>query len=200
VFSRKGNTCTPRQTCPACALFGCMSLRSRITITDLACEPDAEFGIIKIPERFSPNIHHVGESAVVPEHGRDIFEVRTLYGRKFARGRGPVPDDPTLQQLEVIPAHQTLSGQIRLFNVMPAELGGLLAALGHAPASALKVGGGKAHELGRMRCIAIEYRLMDAKGHNVEADESTWRRCFEESPECFADGQARLVAIHQGDC
>lgn len=200
VFSSRGNECKPGRTCPACALFGCMSLRSRITVTDIACDSDIDFDTVKIPERFSPNIHHVGDSDVVVDRGREIFEVRKLYGRKFARGRGPVPDDPTLQQLEVIAADRLVRGQIRLFNVMPAVLGGLLAALGRAPASSLKVGGGKAHGLGRMRCVAMDYRLRDAKGNEVAADETVWRQCFEDSPGRFAQGEARLVAIHQGDC
>jgi hypothetical protein len=184
-------SCTPKRACPACALFGRMSLRSRITVTDLACAGDARFDIAHIPERFGPNLHHVGPAR--KDRSGSVFEVHGLHGRKFGLGRGPAADNR--QRVEVIPAGTVLTGQIRLFNVTPAELGGLLAALGCDPPSALKLGGAKAHGLGRMHCKA-RYYLAGASS----LDPSEWRRQFVASPDRWPDGEDHLVALHRGDC
>jgi hypothetical protein len=192
-------TCAPDRACPACALFGCMSLRSRLTVTDLACAAGASFDVEFIPERFGPNLHHVGPARRDPSGSR--FEVYGLHGRKFGLGLGRGPATDNRQRVEVIPAGTVLTGQIRLFNVTPAELGGLLAALGCDPPSALKLGGGKAHGLGRMHCRARCY-LAGAGTPPLDpsAWPSAWRRRFIESPDRWPDGEKHLVALHRGDC
>lgn len=44
-------SCARERVCPACALFGRMSLRSRITVTDLACAGDARHEVALMPEQ-----------------------------------------------------------------------------------------------------------------------------------------------------
>lgn len=186
-------SCTPKHACPACALFGCMSLRSRITVTDLVCASGVEFESARIPERFGPNLHHVGPARRDPSG--TVFEVHRLLGRKFGLGRGPATDN--YQRVEAIPARAVLTGQIRLFNVTQAELGGLLAALGCDPAGALKLGGGKAHGFGRVYAKAQCHLSGDTA---TVLSPSVWRQGFTTSPDRWPDGENRLVALHRGDC
>lgn len=168
-----------------------MSLRSRITVTDLACT--GAFEIALIPERFGPNLHHVGPADIDPSGM--VFEVHGLHGRKFCRGRGPAAE--SRQKVEAIPAASLLTGQIRLFNVTPAELGGLLAALGCDPPGALKLGGGKAHGFGRARC-KVRCRLV---GHGAPPlAPAAWRQQFFDSPDRWSDGEDRLFDLHRGGC
>lgn len=187
--------CTERRACPACALFGRMSLRSRITVTDLACAGGVEIEVAPIPERFGPNLHHVGSATIEREHDRELFEVHDLHGRKFGLGRGPATENRL--RVEAIPAGTVLTGQIRLFNVTPAELGGLLAALGCLPASTLKLGGGKAHGFGRMHCKA--HCTLARRGDPV-LDPPAWRQQFVDSPDRWPAGEDQLVALHHGAC
>jgi hypothetical protein len=193
VFETNTEHCTPERACPACALFGRMSLRSRIAVTDLACAGGVQFEIALIPERFGPNLHHVGPARRDPSG--TMFEVHGLYGRKFGLGRGPATANR--QRIEAIPAGAILTGQIRLFNVTSAELGGLLAALGCDPPSALKLGGGKAHGFGRMHCKA---RCKLTRCGAPPLDPSEWRQQFIASSDRWPEGEDHLVALHRGDC
>jgi CRISPR/Cas system CSM-associated protein Csm3 (group 7 of RAMP superfamily) len=192
-----------RRLCPACALFGRMSQRSRVTLTDFATREELPVDLAQIPEQFSPNLHHVGRARPVLDGapGQVVFEVDPLHGRKFAVGQGPVVDKPRLQYVEVIPAGSTLHGTLRAHNALPSELGGLLVALGFHPRSALKIGGGKAHGFGRIRLQALEEaRVCDSSGRPVPLDGPGLVDAFERSEDHHADGQRRLVQIHQGDC
>ncbi|WP_437297351.1 RAMP superfamily CRISPR-associated protein [Sorangium sp. So ce426] len=190
--------------CPACALFGRMSLRSRVTLTDFAIKGDALFEVAEIPEQFSPNLHHVGRGSRRPsserEHDRGAhFEVHELHGRKFAVGRGPVADKARWQKIEVFPKGSALQGTMRVHNALPRELGGLLVALGWKRESALKIGGGKGQGFGRIRLQHLVAHLRDPAGRAVELEDA-WITMFERSEDCHAEGMARLVEIHQGDC
>ncbi len=118
-----------------------------------------------------------------------------LHGRKFHLGHGPAA--ATRQHVEAIPAGTVLDGRIGVFNLTPAELGGLLTALGCNPPSALKLGGGKAHGFGRAQCKA---RCALVVSGSAPLDPALWRRAFSESPDRWADGEARLVTLHRGDC
>jgi hypothetical protein len=188
-----GGGCTERCACPACALFGRMSLRSRITVTDLVCTGDTDFAIAAMPERFGPNLHHVGPARI--NASGDAFEVIGFHGRKFHRGHGPATE--ARQHVETIPTGAEIVGQIRLFNATPAEVGGLLAALGCDPVSAIKLGGGKAHGFGRARCHA---RCALVAHGSTPLDPAQWRAAFLDSPDRWDDGETRLVALHRGDC
>lgn len=185
--------CDPDHACPACALFGCMSLRSRITFTDFACDGDTPFTRVPMPERFGPNLHHVANYRRVASSDGDVAAISTLKGRKFGLGRGPATDHR--HRVEAIPANTQLCGQIRVFNVTPAELGGLLTALGCDPPSAIKLGGGKAHGFGRVLC-----RARCAMTGEVTQTPNQWRSAFVDSADRWAEGEAALVEMQQGDC
>ena len=192
-------SCHPNRLCPACALFGRMSLRGRLTVTDFVATGASRFETIAIPERFGPNLHHIGTSRVGQDRsGNREFEVQSLHGRKFHIGRGPASD--TTQRIEVVRKGQALSGEIRVFNLTRAELGGLLTAVGAMPPSALKVGGGKSHGLGRLQCKGLTCYLADAGGKTVAVAAEAWRSEFEQSPDRWEDGENQLVAWHRGDC
>lgn len=190
--------CAKNDLCAACALFGRMSLRSRITVLDF--EADSSPMIVPLREQFSPRAHHLGR--FTPKQGSrgTYLEVSSLEGRKFACEEGPVAAHAALQQVEAIPAGAHLRGGLRVQNLRPEEMGGLLAALGKEPSSALKVGAGKGQRLGRIRLEAITLHLVDAARAPVTPDLAAWRRAFEASPDRWAMGEHELVRIHQGDC
>lgn len=191
--------------CPACALWGRMSFRSRVSVADFASDGVERFDVAKMPKQFGPNVHHVGPFRRTGDGGRGerapVLEVFDLHGRKFAVGRGPSATDAKEELVEVIPRGTELRGEIRIANVVPAELGGLLIALGWGRyRSVLKIGGGKALGFGRVRASSVTYRLKDYAGRAISADEAAWSDHFERSEDRFLEGSKRLVEIHQGDC
>lgn len=195
-----------QEMCPACALFGRMSQRSRISVFDFAVEGSAAFEVSRMPEQFSPNLHHVGPRRVVPGRDRDgrsqdVFEVTSLHGRKFALGKGRLAENPAYQQVEVIPSGAMLAGMIRFTNVLPSELGGLLVAIGKMPPSKLKIGAGKCHGFGRMRLHAAEFWLR-GEAHPVGPEvEAGWHQAFTaDAQNRFSEGENMLVRIHLGAC
>ncbi|GAB4520732.1 MAG: hypothetical protein Tsb0020_39340 [Haliangiales bacterium] len=197
ALAKGPSACSPHKLCPACALFGRMSLRSRVSVLDFACNANTVPAIALIPARFSPRLHHIGDIEVGSDRGRKSFELTSLHGRKFAAGQTPIPDDAKYHRLAVIPAGAELTGELRLFNLSPAELGGLLAALGHLPQGRILIGGGKGHGLGRAHVKTVQYRLRDSAGHDIEPDEAGWRDAFTTSPDRFSDGEDKLFALHQ---
>lgn len=197
----------PKMFCPACALFGLMSQRSRVTVTDFHAPAQGEFALFDLPEQFGPNIHHVGAAKIITdEHSRDrssnqMFEVSDLKGRKFALGEGRRVENAKPQPVEVIPAGTILQGQIRFMNVMPMELGGMLAAIGKTPASKLKIGAGKCYGLGRMSLRTMTFALRGRSASTTDEQERAWRAAFEAAQsDRFPVGEDTLVRIHQGAC
>jgi hypothetical protein len=126
--------------------------------------------------------------------------VYELKGRKFACEQGPVAPNAQWQDVEAIPVGALLRGTLRVLNLRPEELGGLLAAIGKEPASALKIGAGKGQRLGRIRLHAVQFNLRSYDGAKIAADELAWRQAFEKSQDRYARGEDALVHIHQGDC
>lgn len=193
--------------CPACALWGRMSFRSRVSVTDFVSLGVNPFEISKMPKQFGPNLHHVGPFKRNTGGGRGdhepAIEVHDLHGRKFALCPGPATTQDAMELVEAIPRRAQLRGEMRLKNVLPAELGGLLIALGWGrprDRSALKLGGGKALGFGRLRVSSITYRLHDHAGKDVLDNELGWCDAFERSDDCFPPGLKKLVEIHQGNC
>jgi len=185
----KGDRC-----CPACALFGRMSLRSRVLVSDLVAAATVAAGIDLVAEMFSPNLHHVGEFT----DGRDprgdtLLTVHKLHGRKFARGRGPETD--ARERIEVIPAGTALVGEVRVSNLTRAEYGGLLVALGVAPMSRLKVGGAKGHGFGRVR-VELGGVSVHPGGGSLTTSPSEFEAAFFASPDAWTKGVEALVSIH----
>lgn len=196
--------CKGDHLCPACALFGLLNLRSRLVITDAL--PDAlTVGAAEIPAQFAPNLHHIGRPSL--DRDASILKINTLHGRKFAvrRDLRPPPsgyassDRPAQKQtLEVIPKTSRLYSEIRFFNLTPAELGGVLAALGYDPKSRLKVGGGKGHELGRLHLDGLALTPHPRKAAKPDLDQC--RKDFEADPGAHVVNLNRLVALHGEDC
>lgn len=186
--------CTPQSLCPACALFGTMSLRGRVSVGDLVCDSDFLFEMMRLPLQFAPNIHHVGRSRPDP-NDRSTFLVDSLLGRKFAvtpaveAEQGAIP-------CEVIPRGAALSGVIRFERATAAELGGLLVAIGHTPKSVIRVGRAKGHGLGELSLESIDLTLDRATGSDQAFEE--WRRAFVSSEDRWSDGEDALVRIHSG--
>jgi len=191
--------CTGNLLCAACALFGRMSQRSRVAVADFSSA--STFVIETMPQQFGPNAHHLGDFRVVVDGDRGKrFEVSTLKGRKFAVGRGPVAPDARRQRVEAIPTGTLLRGVIRVFNLRPDELGGLLAVLGSAPASALKIGAGKGQGFGRITLHDLAFRLHDHTRAAVTPGTAALKHAFEACPDRLPQGEAAMVNIHQGDC
>lgn len=194
-------TCGARALCSACALFGLLSRRSRVTVADFAVEEGLGFAIDKMPEQFSPNAHHLGAFDIIESNsGKEEFQVSSLKGRKFAAGLGPIADNARRQQVEVIPAGARLRGELRVSNVLPEELGGLLVALGELPKSALKIGAGKGHGFGRMVVEEPVFRLHDHARAEVSTDETMWRNAFLSCPDRWGSGEEALLRIHGKGC
>lgn len=198
------DVCQSHSLCPACALFGKMSLRSRLSVEDLrVIDPTARFDVARMPKQFSPNLHHVG--TFTPDVSTQLLRVTALHGRKFAVSPGPTPDQPSEQAVEAIAPRTSLVGTVRFINLEPDELGGVLVALGqHAPTAIgpIKLGGGKCHGFGRLRLTALEFT---ERGHPPTslADEpriGEWLAAFRKGEDCFPAGLERLLQIHRENC
>jgi RAMP superfamily len=195
--------CEDTHSCAACALFGRMSLRSRITVTDFAAEEGTGFAINTMPAQFSPRAHHLGNFDIVDSNQGKEFRISSLKGRKFASGQGPVADSAQRQRVEVIPCDTLLRGELRVLNALPAELGGLLAALGVSPMSALKIGAGKGLAFGRMVVDELGFRLQDHMRAEIHASETVrivWRHAFLASHDYWKSGEEALIRIHGKGC
>lgn len=194
--------CGKHGLCAACALFGRMSQRSRVTVGDFVVDPVDAVAIEAMPEQFGPNAHHLGRYHIVERQpDKKEFEITALKGRKFAAGMGPVAPDAHMQDVEAIPADCLLRGSLRVFNLLPAELGGLLTVLGHSPKSALKIGAGKGHGFGRISLHELSFHLRDHAQARAPLELAGWRRAFEEwRDDRWQAGEDELVRIHQGDC
>jgi len=196
--------CRDDVLCPACALFGKMSLRSRVAVEDLGVANDTtNFSIDRMPSQFSPNLHHVG--VPTPDHGKRVVHVDRLHGRKFAVHPAPLIERPELQAVEAIPTKTGLVGEIRVVNLRPHELGGLLVALGQtAPGTfdAVKLGGGKCHGFGRMRLQSLAFAARRGPPHPLASDPRVdeWLAAFRADADRFEAGERRLLEIHRGDC
>lgn len=188
--------CSERETCPACGLFGRMSLRSRVAVGDLLPPDGTTASVEEVPEMFSPNLHHVGP--FTPQRGDrgDLLVVHGLHGRKFGRGHGP--EGVGRERVLAIPAGVTLTGELRVTNVTEAEFGGLLAAAGVLPESRLKLGAAKGHGLGRVRVERFAV-AQHPGGAPLDGAFARYRAAFEASPDAWAKGLDALVAIHAAE-
>lgn len=195
--------CTLAGACPTCALFGQLALRSRLVVTD-ALPDNLSRASARIPPQFGPNLHHVGHFDLNTE--RKTLDLDGLHGRKFAVGRDERPPPPGCrptdslpkQDIEVIREGSRLSSEVRFLNLTPPELGGLIAALGFAPRSRLKIGGGKSQGLGRLRLEALDpwFRHPRTQPPELAAFEAIFRR----DPSCDQSNLDRLAQLHGEDC
>ncbi len=187
--------CEAGASCPGCGLFGLLSQRGRVSFLDLKAGADVKVSFRELEQQFGPRAHHLGPAQVKG----DQFRVESLHGRKFAMEPPPPETGGKKLSVEVIPAQTQLTGQIRLYNVAPAELGGLLAALGCLPKSKVKVGAAKAQHLGLAEFKVTQARLRDYQNQAVDWSEPTqksWQVAFLSSEDCFKEGLATLSTIH----
>jgi len=190
--------------CPACALFGFQAdncaLRGRVSITDLVTADGVAPVIERMPSQFGPRIHHLGDFRIEEDGREPIFEVGRLYGRKFYIAPSATTDAVGYERVEAIPMGVSMRGEIRILNLDDAEMGALLAAMGVAPPSRIKLGCGKGHGFGRVRVGCIVHMLSDERRRTREAAPETWTRAFEASLDRWETGMRRLQEIHQETC
>lgn len=193
--------CSVGNMCAACALFGRMSQRSRMTVTDFVAE--GEFVGDEMRQQFSPNLHHLGKATPDTTDGKRQFAVSKLHGRKFAVGEGPTSQEAVMQHVETIAENSVLQGSLRLFNLGKEELGGLLAVLGKNPASCLKIGAGKGQRFGRIELKDLTWKLQDHARKPIEVNVARldeWRKAFQDSADYWDVGEKKLVEMHQAGC
>lgn len=187
--------CNRSKPCPACALFGCMSLRSRLVISDLALSRPVSPVLCDVPQQFEPRLHHIGIADVRSKEERLFFAVTRLHGRKFAREPGLRDRSTKLQKIEAIPADAELRGEIYFQRLREDELGGLLAALGARPQSSLKLGGGKCYGFGGVRVRSLTVVL---HGTSVACDDVFLSTCAAAFQERLATAHLdKLIDIHR---
>lgn len=190
--------------CPACALFGFQTdngaLRGRISVTDLVTADGVAPVTEPMPSQFGPRIHHLGDFRIDDDGREPAFEVGPLHGRKFYIGPSLTTDAVGYERVEAIPKGVSLQGEIRILNLDDAEMGALLAALGVAPASWIKLGCGKGHGFGRVRIGRMVHVLSDERRGTRAAAPGTWTRAFEASADRWEAGMRRLQEIHQEAC
>lgn len=190
--------------CPTCALFGFQTdhgaRRGRISVTDLMTAEGVAPVTERMPSQFGPRIHHLGEFRIDDDGREPAFEVGPLHGRKFYIGPSPTTDAVGYERVEAIPRGVSLQGDIRILNLDDAEMGALLAALGVAPASWIKLGCGKGHGFGRVRVGRMDHVLSDDRRRTRAAVPETWTRAFEASVDRWEAGMRRFLEIHQEAC
>ena len=194
VFSN----CSPTKMCSACALFGMMSQRGRVSVRDLVVAPGTDLAEEELPKRFSPRPHHLGVYARSKD-SEDKLVVHTLHGRKFHTGDAPSSHLPA-ERAEAIRTGTVISGKITCTNVTEAEFGGLLSALGIIPRTDLKIGAAKAYPFGRLALARLQ---VDVKKRPKNFDEDNFSdrvvAQFRASEDYWKDGERAIVEIFGRD-
>ncbi len=187
--------CNRSKPCPACALFGCMSLRSRLVVSDLALSKPSSPVLCDVPQQFEPRLHHIGTASVRSKDDRLFFALTSLHGRKLAQEPGLRDKNTKFQKIEAIPADAELRGQIYFQQVREDELGGLLAAMGARPQSSLKLGGGKCYGFGGVR---VRPPVAMLRGAPAASDDIFLSACATAFRERLATQHlAKLIDIHR---
>jgi hypothetical protein len=187
--------CDAQLLCSACALFGRMSLRSRVSVHDLRAPAGTTSVDREIPKRYSPRPHHLGRYS--QDRSAAVLRVHELHGRKFHVGGAPQPEVAG-DLAEVIKVGTTLSGTITCSNVSLAELGGLLSALGAHPVSSLKLGSAKAYRFGRIELTKnLRVDVKRPERFDEEGFFERVRQAFETSKDYWPEGERALVAMHR---
>lgn len=141
--------------CPACALFGTEGLQGRVWFDDArVIGPLPRRDPLRIASLYGPRLHRAGSLRVVAKGRRTLARVQRLKGRKaYYRVRlGQVPARGNVP-LDYLPEGTRLHTRLYFRNLMPAELGGVIAALGIVPQREFpfRVGGGKPLGLGYLK-------------------------------------------------
>lgn len=146
--------------CPACRLFGTTGYAGRVHFSDAYPVGKLQTEIIKIA---------------------DLWPPRRAQGRKFYQFKQFVPlgEEPEKNHrfLEAVPKGTTFATSLRFNNVLPAEMGLILRALGLgesqkqpgtvAPMRYTKLGGGKPRCLGSVYFAPFELTLVALEDDNL---------------------------------
>ena len=141
--------------CPACALFGAEGLQGRVWFDDAEVVGQLpQRGPLRIASLYGPRLHRAGSLRVITRGHSTLVQVQRLRGRKaYYRVRlGEVPARGNVP-LDYLPQGTCLRTLLYFRNLTPAELGGVVAALGIVPKRefAFRVGGGKPLGLGYLK-------------------------------------------------
>jgi len=195
--------------CPACALFGTEGLQGRVWFDDAeVIGPLPRRESLRIASLYGPRLHRAGSLRVVAK-GRGLVRVQRLKGRKayYHVRLGQVPAKGNVP-LDYLPEGTRLHTRLYFRNLTPAELGGVIAALGIVPQRdfPFRVGGGKPLGLGYLKphvrgaylTDGVEQWLeLDARPQKV-ADETIadWIMAFVQDKNlCYQEGWRRLCQI-----
>ncbi|MEX1365473.1 MAG: hypothetical protein AB1Z98_20265 [Nannocystaceae bacterium] len=187
--------CRERELCPACALFGRMSQRGRVSVHDFIATADSVTRA-ELPQRYSPRPHHLGSFKPPGSSGRIV--VHTLHGRKFHDGSAPPPQSRG-EPAEVIKRGAPIAGRLVCSNITAAELGGLMSALGVQPSTELKVGSAKAHGFGRLALAEVSVDVV-RRPRGFEEDGFFGRivESCRSSEDYWSEGEKALVELFGG--
>lgn len=166
--------------CPACALFGAMNRRSRVSFGDLVADRPTMRG--RLPRQYPP-----------------VKRPRSP-ARKFHGGR--VEPQPGRFDVETIPLGAKLNGVVRFVNLTPSEMGGLVLALGWRGIPTLKVGAGKNLGFGRIRCLPVESELREPLTPTASLVQrvAAWESAYMQSPDRWERGETALKHLQgRGD-
>jgi len=160
--------------CPACSLFGTEGLQGRVWFDDAeVAGPLPRREPLRIASLYGPRLHRAGSLRVVTKGRRTLVRVQRLKGRKaYYRIRlGQVPARGNVP-LDYLPKGTRLRTRLYFRNLTPAELGGVIAALGIVPQREFpfRVGGGKPLGLGYLKPYIRGVYLTDGDGQWLDFD------------------------------
>ena len=203
--------------CPACALFGAEGLQGRVWFDDARVMGKIPSrSSLRIASLYQPRLHRAGPLTLHGWGRRTVVRVRELKGRK-AYYRVQLGDVPTKGNvpLDYLPRGTRLRTRLHFRNVTPAELGGLIAALGIVKTRDLdrfpfRVGGGKPVGLGYLEVTLRGLYLFegddpwlafDAQPRPVDRETITgWVEAFARNETlCYKEGWRALSEITRRD-
>ena len=183
--SRNGIPPETISLCPACALFGGMGYKGRITFGDATIitseQKPQPVGVVALN---TPHLHRAGFKIDVRQAGgREKIEVSQPYGRKFYYQSDIDGGDPNTNDLiDYIPADSVLEFVLNFNDVLEAEIGGILVSLGINQNFPFRIGGGKPIGLGmvKVELVRVEQSAQPAErfrafnSHPSEVDCVAW--------------------------
>jgi hypothetical protein len=166
-------------------------LRGRVWFDDLTTATPPTRVQLPTAACFAPRVG----GAVQADAEAQILWVQRWPGRLFFNGHAPATAGGG-ETVEAVPAGAELEAEVGVDGVSPAELGGLLSALGLAPGSLVRAGAGLSHGFGRLRPINVRWNLFDAAGEPLQPAVRSWRAAFAGGPDYWRAGEVALVTLH----
>ena len=164
---------------PAGALFGCMGYRGRIHPGDGVIHGPAATEPLQVAPLDSPMMHRLAKPGAASKAGHSSIRISKVEGRKFYYD-GPIVSSRQNPQgsgtgrhelIDYVPPGSTITLDVHLESLTPAELGALLVAAGYgAGVGVMRFGGYKSVGLGK-----VELRTVTAEVRRGSTT-SSWRR------------------------